>query len=280
MREPATSVDSAIWRRQGVTGGKRVVPEEAAIAFSYDGGTYAVMMATPQNLDDFALGFSLTEGVVSSAADIRQLDIVEHDAGIELRMWLVEPRATALGERRRHLAGPTGCGLCGIESLEEAVRSLPRVPDGATFAPAEIMRALDSLSPHQALNQQTRAVHAAAFWHPDAGLVAVREDVGRHNALDKLAGALVRGAASRQNGMVLLTSRVSVEMVQKTAVIGAPLIVAVSAPTALAVRTAEAAGITLAAVARSDGFEIFAHPQRIKETSKETAAQETKANVA
>jgi FdhD protein len=280
MREPATSVDSTIWRRQGVTAGKRVVPEEAAIAFSYDGGTYAVMMATPQNLDDFALGFSLTEGVVSSAADIRQLDIVEHDAGIELRMWLVEPRATALGERRRHLAGPTGCGLCGIESLEEAVRSLPRVPDGATFAPAEIMRALDSLSPHQALNQQTRAVHAAAFWHPDAGLVAVREDVGRHNALDKLAGALVRGAASRQNGMVLLTSRVSVEMVQKTAVIGAPLIVAVSAPTALAVRTAEAAGITLAAVARSDGFEIFAHPQRIKETSKETAAQETKANVA
>jgi FdhD protein len=275
MRAPAISVDSAVWRRDGVTAGKRIVPEETAVALSYDGGTYAVMMATPQNLDDFAFGFSLTEGLVSSAADIRQLDIVEHDAGIELRMWLAEPRAAALSERRRHLAGPTGCGLCGIESLEEAVRSLPRVADGATFAPAEIMRALDALGPRQELNRQTRAVHAAAFWRPSSGLVAVREDVGRHNALDKLAGALVRNGVTRQGGMVLLTSRVSVEMVQKTAIIGAPLIVAVSAPTALAVRTAEAAGITLVAVARGDGFEIFAHPQRIKETSKEVPAQET-----
>jgi FdhD protein len=275
VREPAASVECAIWRREGATAGERIVPEETAVAFSYDGGTYAVMMATPQNLEDFALGFSLTEGLIAAAADVRQLDIVEHDAGIELRMWLVEPRAVALSERRRHLAGPTGCGLCGIESLDEAVRSLPRVPDGATFAPAEIMRALESLGPRQELNRQTRAVHAAAFWRPDQGLVAVREDVGRHNALDKLAGALARGGVSRDGGMVLLTSRVSVEMVQKTAVIGAPLIVAVSAPTALAIRTADMAGITLAAVARSDGFEIFAHPQRIKEPGKETTTQET-----
>ncbi len=271
MRMPAISVDCAIWRRQGATAGKRIIPEETAVAFSYDGGTYAVMMATPQNLEDFAFGFSVTEGLVSSAAEIRQLDIVEHDSGIELRMWLAEPRAAALSERRRHLAGPTGCGLCGIESLEEAVRSLPRVRDGVTFTPAGIMHALDALSARQELNRQTRAVHAAAFWRPDAGLVAVREDVGRHNALDKLAGALVRDNVPRHAGMVLLTSRVSVEMVQKTAIIGAPLIVAVSAPTALAVRTAEAAGITLVAVARSDGFEVFAHPQRIKETSEEAA---------
>jgi FdhD protein len=270
MREPAISVHCSIWRHQGTTAGKRIIPEETAVALSYDGGTYAVMMATPQNLEDFALGFSITEGLVSSASEIRQLDIVEHDTGIELRMWLAGPRAAALNERRRHLAGPTGCGLCGIESLEEAVRSLPRVREGATFAPAEIMRALDALSPRQELNRQTRAVHAAAFWRPDTGLVAVREDVGRHNALDKLAGALVRDNVSRHNGMVLLTSRVSVEMVQKTAVIGAPLIVAVSAPTALAVRTAEAAAITLVAVARNDGFEVFAHPQRIKETNKQT----------
>src|SRR5271154_4633336 len=270
MREPTASVACSIWRHQGAADGKRVIPEETAIAFTYNGGSYAVMMATPQNLEDFALGFSFTERLISSPADIRQLDIVEHDAGIELRMWLAEPRAAALSSRRRYLAGPTGCGLCGIDSLEEAVRSLPRVGDGGTFAPAEIMRAVDALSPRQELNRRTRAVHAAAFWHPDAGLVAVREDVGRHNALDKLAGALLRGTVSRQNGMVLLTSRVSVEMVQKTAVIGAPLIVAVSAPTALAVRTAENAGITLAAIARSDGFEIFAHPQRIKEASKET----------
>ena len=269
MRKPVTSVDCLIWRQQGKTAGKRIIPEETAVAFSYDGGTYAVMMATPQNLEDFAVGFSVTEGLVSSAAEIRQLDIVEHDSGIELRMWLAEPRAAALDQRRRRLAGPTGCGLCGIESLDEAVRPVPCVPEGTAFSPVEIMRALDALSPRQELNLQTRAVHAAAFWRPETGLVAVREDVGRHNALDKLAGALARDNLPSHNGMVVLTSRVSVEMVQKTAVIGAPLIVAVSAPTALAVRTAETAGITLVAVARSDGFEIFSHPQRIKEASKE-----------
>ena len=269
MPEPTKAVACSIWRQQGQTPGKRIIPEETAVAFTYDGGSYAVMMATPQNLDDFAVGFSLTEGVVSSATDIRQLEIVEHDAGIELRMWLTEPRAVALGERRRHLAGPTGCGLCGIESLDEAVRPPAHVRDGQTFSPDDIMHALESLAPRQELNRQTRAVHAAAFWRPDAGLVALREDVGRHNALDKLAGALARDGVSGHSGMVLLTSRVSVEMVQKTAVIGASLIVAVSAPTALALRTAEAARITLVAVARSDGFEVFTHPQRIKEISKE-----------
>jgi FdhD protein len=269
VREPAASVECAIWRRQGATAGERIVPEETAVAFSYDGGTYAVMMATPQDLEDFALGFSLTEGLIAGAGDVRQLEIVEHDAGIELRMWLAQPRAAALSERRRHLAGPTGCGLCGIESLEQAARSLPRAPDGAVFAPAEIMRALESLPPRQELNRQTRAVHAAAFWHPANGLVAVREDVGRHNALDKLAGALARDGVARDGGMVLLTSRVSVEMVQKTAMVGAPLIVAVSAPTALAIRTAEAAGITLAAIARGDGFELFTHPHRIKDSKRD-----------
>jgi FdhD protein len=274
MREPTASVACSIWRHQGAADGKRVIPEETAVAFTYNGGSYAVMMATPQNLEDFALGFSITERLVSAPTDIRQLDIVEHDAGIELRMWLTEPHAAALSERRRYLAGPTGCGLCGIESLDEALRPPVRVRDGKSFTPAEIMRALETLGPRQELNQQTRAVHAAAFWHPETGLVAVREDVGRHNALDKLAGALMRDNVPGHSGMVLLTSRVSVEMVQKTAAIGAPLIVAVSAPTALAVRTAETSGITLVAIARSDGFEVFTHPQRIKETSKEAATHD------
>jgi FdhD protein len=269
MREPAVPVACSIWRQQGATAGKRVVPEETAVAFSYDGGTYAVMMATPQDLEDFAVGFTVTEGIVSSPSEIRELGVIEHDAGVELRMWLAEPRAAALSQRRRHIAGPTGCGLCGIDSLTEAVRTLPRVREDATFTPAEIMRALESLAPRQDLNRQTRAVHAAAFWRPESGLVAVREDVGRHNALDKLAGALARGGVAGRDGMVLLTSRVSVEMVQKTAIIGAPLIVAVSAPTALAVRTAADSGVTLAAIARSDGFEVFTHPDRIKETSKQ-----------
>jgi len=270
MREPTKSVDCLVWRLQGLSPGKRVIPEETAVAFTYDGGSYAVMMATPQNLEDFALGFSFTERLISSPADIRQLDIVEHDAGIELRMWLSEPLAAALSERRRYLAGPTGCGLCGIESLDEAVRAPRRVRDGTSFTPVEIMRALEALPPRQELNRQTRAVHAAAFWRPGDGLIAVREDVGRHNALDKLVGALVREGKSGDDGMVLLTSRVSVEMVQKTAAIGVPLIVAVSAPTALAVRTADTAGITLVAVARGDGFEVFSHPERVKELTKET----------
>jgi FdhD protein len=272
MREPTIAVDCSIWRRQGAADGKRIIPEETAVAFTYEGGSYAVMMATPQNLEDFALGFSFTEGLATSPADIRHLDVIEHDTGVELRMWLAEPRAAALSQRRRHLAGPTGCGLCGIESLDEAVRPLRRVGDGAVFTPGEIMRALDTLAPRQELNRQTRAVHAAAFWRPEAGLVAVREDVGRHNALDKLAGSLVRAGTPVDGGMVLLTSRVSVEMVQKTAAIGAPLIVAVSAPTALAVRTAESAGITLVAVARGDGFETFTHRRRIKEPAADTVS--------
>ena len=272
MREPAIAVECSVWRNDNASAGKRIVPEETAIAFSYDGGTYAVMMATPQDLEDFAFGFSLTEGIVSSLADLREYEVIEHDAGIELRLWLAEPHSVALGKRRRHLAGPTGCGLCGIESLDEAARPLPRVADDAIFTSDDIMRALAALAPRQELNRQTRAVHAAAFWHPDMGIVALREDVGRHNALDKLAGALVRDRAATREGMVLLTSRVSVEMVQKTAVLGAPLIVAVSVPTALAIRTAESAGITLAAIARNDGFEVFTHPHRIKETIKETKA--------
>lgn len=261
--QPVTRVARSAWRPDGITDGGRVIPEESAVAFNYNGGSYAVMMATPKDLADFALGFSLTEGIVASADEISQLDIVEQEIGIELRLWLSEPRAAALNDRRRHMAGPTGCGLCGIESLAEALRPVPRVRDGVRFTPGEIMRALEALTPHQDLNRQTRAVHAAAFWQAGSGLVAVREDVGRHNALDKLGGALARERISGRSGMALLTSRVSVEMVQKAAALDIPILVAVSAPTALAVRTAEAAGITLAAIARSDGFEIFTHPQRI-----------------
>jgi len=254
----------------GGGGGERVIPEETAIAFTYNGASYAVMMATPRDLADFALGFSLTERVIASPDQIEHLKIVEDAAGIELRMWLKEPFGTALAERRRHLAGPTGCGLCGIETLGEAMRPVPRVSEGWHFTAREIMRALETVAPMQELNRQTRAMHAAAFWQPGTGLVALREDVGRHNALDKLGGALSHGGIPGRSGMLLLTSRVSVEMVQKAAAIDAPVMVAVSAPTALAVRTAQAAGITLVAIARSDGFEVFTHPYRI---AAEAAAQ-------
>jgi FdhD protein len=263
MHDPVRSAERMVWRDGGVTVGTRKIPEETALALTYNGGTYAVMMGTPRDLRDFAIGFSLSEGIVKSPAEIETLDIVELDDGIELRMWLGSDKAEPISARRRHIAGPTGCGICGVESIAEAIRPAAVVPRGRSFSPREIMTAMAALPPLQEINMETRAVHAAAFWTPAHGIVALREDVGRHNALDKLAGAIAQDTVSASEGMVLLTSRVSVEMVQKAAAMGAPLMVAVSAPTALAVRMADAAGITLCAIARADGFEIFTHPQRI-----------------
>jgi len=275
MPDPVYSAARKIWRDGRLGEGARLIPEETAIALTYNGGTYAVMMGTPRDLRDFAIGFSLSEGIVRAPDEIETLDIVELEDGIELRMWLKPSSAELVNERRRHIAGPTGCGICGIESIAEAVRPAAIVPKGRTFTPSDIMTAMASINSLQQLNIQTRAVHAAAFWTPAHGLVALREDVGRHNALDKLAGALAQGRVSASEGIVLLTSRVSVEMVQKTATIGAPLMVAVSAPTALAVRTADAAGITLAAIARADGFEIFTHPQRLAAANYTGVAEAT-----
>ena len=263
MAEPIVRVPCSIWRASGHTRGDRTIPEETAIAFTYNTASYAVMMATPQDLEDFAIGFSLTEGVIPSLDAIESIEIVEEEVGIELRIWLKARDAVEFLGRRRKMAGPTGCGLCGIESLIEAMRPPPKVRGNLAFAPDEIMTAIDSLFPSQELNRKSHAVHGAGFYDPGRGLVAVREDVGRHNALDKLAGALARERLTTEQGIVLLTSRVSVEMVQKSAAIGAAVIVAVSAPTALAVRMAEAAGMTLVAVARKDGFEVFTHPHRI-----------------
>jgi FdhD protein len=247
---------------------ERELPVEVAVALVYDGTTHAVMMASPTDLEDFAVGFSLSEGIVKSPAEIEGVEIVEHNEGIELRMWLVNKRGIELATRRRNIAGPTGCGLCGIESLEAFVAKLPPIVSDATFAPAEIATAMAELPAKQTLNKRTHAVHGAAFWNREQGLVAIAEDVGRHNALDKLIGGLRRRGVDVRDGMILLTSRVSVEMVQKAVMAGAPVIVAVSAPTKLALETAMAAGLTLVAVARQDGFEVFTHPQRIPEATE------------
>ncbi len=233
------------------------------MALTYDRVTFAVMMASPADLRDFAVGFSISEGVIQQPNDIVALDIVMLSAGIECRMSLVPAARAQLERRRRRIAGPAGCGLCGMDSLAEAVRSPATVTATQSVEAERIAAALIRLPGLQTLNRQTKGVHAAAFFDPATDEMIVREDVGRHNALDKLIGAIRLAGLQAETGVILLTSRVSIELVQKTAALGCGILVAVSVPSARAVRDADAAGITLIAVARDDGFEIFTHPARI-----------------
>jgi FdhD protein len=263
MINSSARVPRIAWR-DGVFGaGERVVPEETPVAITYNRVTHAVMMATPDDLRDFAVGFSLSENIVPQAGAIEEYAVVEAEGGLELRMWITAGYMAALEKRRRRLAGATGCGMCGLESLAEALRPVPDAPAGVQATAEDILAAVESLGPAQVLNQATRAVHAAGFWLPGCGLQAVREDVGRHNALDKLYGALALQGQTAADGIVVLTSRISIELVQKAARMGAAVVAAVSAPTALAVRAAEAAGMTLVGVTRRDGFEVFAGGERI-----------------
>ncbi len=261
--EPSARFPSLAFRQGEVSADGRVLAEETAIALTYNRLTHAVMMATPADLRDFAVGFSLSEGIVPDTASIEEMTIVEAEGGLELRMWIAPEHMAMLEHRRRRLAGATGCGMCGLESLGEALRPVPAVGDGIAVDGATLQVACASLQEGQVLNRATRAVHGAGFWTPTDGLLAVREDVGRHNALDKLGGALALAGATVPTGIVLVTSRLSIELIQKAARMGACIVAAVSAPTALAVRAAETAGITLVGVARSDGFEVFTHPHRI-----------------
>ena len=259
---PARRVLRQAWRNGSTLTGERTLAEEVPVAFSYDGAAHAVLMATPDDLEDFALGFSYTEGIITAPAEIADLAVVSVADGIVLRMWLTGDRSDAFIARRRRFVGPAGCGMCGLESLAEANRTIPMSDYDLQVTRQDIAEAVAALPASQSLNMQTRAVHAAAFWQPGQGLV-LREDVGRHNALDKLAGALLRTGRSAADGVIVLSSRISIELVQKAGMMGAAIIVGVSAPTALAVRTAEMAGLTLVGIARDDGFEVFTHPERI-----------------
>ena len=262
MPPPAQRVPRQAWRNGSTLLGERTLAEEVPVAFSIDGATHAVLMATPDDLEDFALGFSYTEGIITAPAEIAELAVVTVAGGIVLRMWLTSDRSDAFAARRRRFVGPAGCGMCGLESLAEANRTIPMAGYDLQVNRQDIAAAVAALPARQQLNMQTRAVHAAAFWRPGQGLV-LREDVGRHNALDKLAGALLHTGRSASEGIVVLSSRISIELVQKAAMMRAPIIVGVSAPTALAVRIAEMGGLTLVGIARDDGFEVFTHPERI-----------------
>ncbi|MBS0219920.1 MAG: formate dehydrogenase accessory sulfurtransferase FdhD [Proteobacteria bacterium] len=240
-----------------------IVAEEVAIALVYNGLSHAVMMATPRDLEDLARGFSLTEGIVEKPSEIYDIEVEPAGRGIEVRIEIASSRLAALRERRRNLAGRTGCGLCGVESLDAALREAPAVPMRRSVSRAAIDRAMAALPAAQRLNRENGATHAAGWAAADGTLVAVREDVGRHNALDKLAGALAGSGEAGEGGFVVVTSRCSYEMVQKAAAIGANAIAAVSAPTSLAIETAGQAGLALVAFVRDGRLTVYAHPERI-----------------
>jgi FdhD protein len=250
------------WNDAAWSVGMRALAEETPVAFSYNSVGHAVMMATARDLEDFAIGFSITDGLIDHHRDIEELEIATVPGGIDVRLWLDDAMAARLARRRRTLAGPVGCGMCGLERLADALRPVPHVGRGRCVTPDDIHAAICALPFGQTLHRSTSGVHAAAYWSHDAPML-IREDVGRHNALDKLVGARLRAGDQLNDGMVLMTSRLSVELVQKAAMADICILVAVSAPTGLALRIAEQAGITIVGIARHDGFEVFCNAHRI-----------------
>lgn len=246
----------------GLSAGERVLPAEVAVALSFNGTTQAVMMATPADLPDFARGFAVTEGL-ASPAEIDSIEVITAGRGLDVQVWVSAQAEARLASRRRVMAGPVGCGLCGIDSIDQALRPVTPVDPGSfALTPAQVMAAASALPAAQALHDATRAAHAAGFWD-GTRLLAVREDVGRHNALDKLAGALIHAGIDPTLGAVTMTSRVSIDLIQKLAALRVPMLIAASNPTADAVDLAEALGITLIAQARPDRFEAYTHTDRL-----------------
>ena len=246
------------------------IAEEVPLALIYNGISHAVMLGTPRDLEDFALGFSLSEGLIRQAQDLRDIEIVPTALGIELRLEIGAQAFYGFKTTRRQLAGRTGCGLCGQESLEQAIRPIPSVANQLCVTSQAIAHAFRQLPDWQTLHQATGGVHAAAWADIQGNIRYLREDVGRHNALDKLLGALFRHKVDRQNGFLLLTSRASHELVYKAAYAGIELIAAVSAPTSLALKHAQQAGLSLIGWVRQTGFTVYAGVERIREIEENT----------
>jgi FdhD protein len=264
-RNPARTVERGAYAHGRFAHGQRVLPEEVPVAFSFQASTHAVMMASPSDLEDFAHGFCLSEGIISSVDEIVAVEPVGVDGGIDLRIRLKPEIQAALTQSQRKLAGPVGCGLCGVDSIEAALKDVPQIESDLRLSPADIALAGNGLKAAQRLNAKVHAVHGAGFYVPGQGVVLAREDVGRHNALDKLVGAMAREGIAGESGALVISSRVSIELVQKAARAGISVLIAVSAPTALAVETADACGLTLIGIARGEEFEVFTHPRRIGE---------------
>jgi FdhD protein len=239
------------------------VAEEVPVSILYEGVPHVVMLATPADLVDYAYGFSLSEELVAAATEIRSVEVRPGAESVDVHVSIAWERFPELLRRRRNLTGRTGCGLCGAETLAEAVRGRARIGAGPQVSSADLHAAIEQLGPLQRLNARTGSVHAAAWVIPGQGIYCVREDVGRHNALDKTIGALVRAGLDFDRGYMLVTSRASYEMVQKAATVGIALMVAVSAPTSFAIRHAERSGLTLVAFARRDRHVVYAHPHRL-----------------
>lgn len=237
---------------------------EVPVALVYNGRPHVVMMCTPADLEDFGVGFTVTEEI-ATAADISRLDVVKYSGGIELQIEIPVGAADKLGARGRAIAGRTGCGLCGVEAIEDALREPRLVRSAATFTRGALWRASESLSASQPLNRDTNAIHAAAWSSSDGTPRVTREDVGRHNALDKVLGALARAGTDGAHGFLTVTSRASYELVQKAAVANIPLLAAVSRPTALAVRLADISGITLVGLLRGRSANVYTHVARISD---------------
>ncbi|HTD30318.1 MAG TPA: formate dehydrogenase accessory sulfurtransferase FdhD [Steroidobacteraceae bacterium] len=241
-----------------------LVAEEVPVALVYHDVPHVVMLATPADLEDYGVGFTLSEGLVAHMDEIRGVEVTRGAGVADVHLSVAWERFTQLLQRRRNLAGRTGCGLCGAETAADAIRAPAPVPAGVTISAAQMHAAIEQLGTRQPINARTGSVHAAAWVLPQEGIQLVREDVGRHNALDKSIGALARAGADFSSGYMLITSRASYEMVQKCATLGISLLVALSAPTAFAVRLAEQTGLTLVAFARRDRHVVYANPWRLK----------------